>query len=92
MALSDPLITIYPNTDVWKTNNVEPKGFPATYTYDEMQAKALENNCPILVKGGVNGKWYLKGQGKSMDVIRQEIRHKHGKARKGVTLYLIENT
>ncbi len=84
--------TIFPKTDILKgCNDVEDKGYTASKTLDEMIQLALENDCPVIVKGGVNAKWYLKGKGMSMDSIRELIRQNHGKApREGITLTLIE--
>jgi hypothetical protein len=51
---------------------------------------AIQHKCPILIKNGKNGKWYLKGQGKTMEFLRSEIARKQGLSREGVCCWLLE--
>jgi hypothetical protein len=75
-----------------RQNDVEWYGFDKNKTLGEMIDLAFENECPIIQKAGPNAKWYLKGKGKSIDLIRKQIEEKCGKSRDGVICILIEYT
>lgn len=51
---------------------------------------AIKNECPIIIKNGINGKWYLKGKGKSIEYLKSKIEEKLGKSRDGVFCLLLE--
>ena len=86
-------ITKYNNCDIligWYYCNVAPLGFDKTKTIGEMIDMAIENNCPIIIKNGNNGKWYLKGQGKTIEYLKEQINENIGNHRDGVYCLLIE--
>lgn len=70
-------------------NNVERYGFEKTKTEGEMIDLAIKNECPIIIKNG-NGKWYLKGKGKTIEYLKSKIDEKIGKSRDGVFCLLLE--
>ena len=51
---------------------------------------AVLHNCPIIIKNGKKGKWYLKGKGKSTEYLKSEINKQIGKSRDGVFCLLFE--
>ena len=51
---------------------------------------AVKHGCPIIIKSGKNGKWYLKGNGYTIKHIKNEINIKSGKFRDGVYCLLLE--
>ncbi len=84
-------ITKFENCDILiGNNNVERLGFDKIKTLGEMIDLAINNNCPIIIKGGVNAKWYLKGQGKDIDYLKNKINENIGQHCNGVCCYLIE--
>ena len=84
-------ITRYLKCDILiNQNDIEPHGFEKTKTETEMIALAIQHGCPIIVRNGKQGKWYLKGKGKPMDVLKQKIEEQFGNAREGVFCLLIE--
>lgn len=72
------------------SNDVEEKGFPKTHTLEQMMTMAIEHKCPIIIKNGTNGKWYLKGKSKSLDELKHLIAMNRGLSRDGVDCYLLE--
>jgi len=59
-------ITRYIKCDILlHKNDVEWYGFDKTKSEGEMIDLAVKNECPIIIKNGKNGKWYLKGKGKN---------------------------
>ena len=71
-------------------NNVERYGFEKTKSEGEMIDLAIKNDCPIIIKNGINGKWYLKGKGKPIEYLKSKIDEKLGKSRDGVFCLLLE--
>jgi hypothetical protein len=71
-------------------NDVELYGFPKSKTEGEMIDLAIEFRCPIIVKNGIKGKWYLKGKGKHIIELKSKIDKNLGKSRDGVFCLLIE--
>jgi hypothetical protein len=71
-------------------NDVEKCGFDKNKTEGEMIDLAVENSCPIIIKNGKNGKWYLKGKGKTIENLKSKINEKIGKSRNGVFCLLLE--
>jgi len=71
-------------------NNVERLGFEKTKTLGEMINLALIHKCPIIIKNGNKGKWYLKGQNKTIEFLKGEIDKKKGTTRQGVICYFLE--
>jgi hypothetical protein len=51
----------------------EWKGFHKDSTIGQMIDLAIIYNCRVIVKNGNKGKWYLKGQGKSIEFLENEI-------------------
>ncbi len=86
-------ISKYDNCDIlrgWNCNNVQSNGFDKNKSLGEMIDMALNNNCKIIIKSGYNGKWYLKGQGKSINYLKIKINQNIGRFHDGVTCYLVE--
>ena len=71
-------------------NDVDWYGFDKTKTEREMIQLAIEHQCPIIIKNGINGKWYLKGKGKTIDYLKSLIYEKVGLSRNGVFCLLLE--
>ncbi len=71
-------------------NDVEWHGFEKTKTEGEMIDLAVKNECPIIIKNGINGKWYLKGKGKPIEYLKSKIDERLGKSRDGVFCLLLE--
>ena len=70
----------YYGSDCFKGNNdIEPKGFPETYTEEQMIALAIKYRCPLIARGGINGKWYLKCKNKKYEVLTQKLIEHTGK-------------
>ena len=99
--LSMASITKHPDTDFWcgtKYNNIQCYGFDGLLSYGEMIDMALKHRCPIIVKvgkgtkKGKEGKWYLKGNGRTKDEIQRQIEKHKGnfKGKKNVTLYFVD--
>jgi hypothetical protein len=86
-------ITKYNNCDIligWNYNNIEINGYTKEKTLGEMIDLALLNECPIIIKNGYNGKWYLKGKNKDIDFLKNKINENIGIHRDGIICYLIE--
>jgi len=72
-------VTLYRNTDIYGgVNDVERLGFDKNMTFGAILDLATLHRCPVIVKNG-NGKWYLKGQGKTPEDIAQKIEQHKGK-------------
>ena len=71
-------------------NDVERYGFDKNKTEGEMIDLAVKNGCPIIIKNGKKGKWYLKGKGKPSEFLKNKIREEKGKSRDGVYCLLFE--
>jgi hypothetical protein len=83
--------TRYLNCDILlHKNDVDFYGFSKTKTEEEMIDLAIKNECPIIIKNGINGKWYLKGKGKTIEYLKGKINEKIGKSRDGVFCLLLE--
>ena len=67
----------------------EKYGYSRNLTLEEMISIAVENRCPIIVRGGNNAKWYLKGNNKTEDVVREKISKNDLNKWKRRTLYFI---
>ena len=84
-------ITRYKNCDILiGQNDIEYYGFDKTKTEGEMIDLAIIHNCPIIIKNGLNGKWYLKGKTKSIDILKNKIEQNIDKFRDGVFTLLLE--
>ncbi len=71
-------------------NDIELYGYDKNKTIGEMIDLAALNQCPIIIKNGLEGKWYLKGKGKTVEYLKNKIEEQKGKSRYGVRCYLIE--
>jgi hypothetical protein len=71
-------------------NDVERYGFEKTKTEGEMIDLAIKHKCHIIIKNGINGKWYLKGKGEQIEYLKSKIDEKLGKSRDGVFCLLLE--
>jgi hypothetical protein len=84
-------ITRYIKCDILRhTSDIEFYGFDKTKTEGEMIDLAVKNGSHIIVKNGKNGKWYLKGKGKSIEYLKSKIDENVGKFRDGVFCLLLE--
>jgi hypothetical protein len=84
-------ITRFSNCDILiSKNDIEFYGFPKTKTEGEMIDLAVKHGCPIIVKNGKKGKWYLKGQGKQIAELKSKINENLGKSRDGVFCLLLQ--
>jgi hypothetical protein len=84
-------ITRFSKCDLLRNNNdVEKYGFDKSKTEGEMIDLAIENRCNIIIKNGINGKWYLKGKGKTIEYLKSKINENLGKSREGVFCLLLE--
>lgn len=84
-------ITRYLKCDILlHKNDVEQYGFDKTKTEGEMIDLAVKNECPIIIKNGINGKWYLKGKGLTVEYLKSKINEKIGESRDGVYCLLLE--
>jgi hypothetical protein len=84
-------ITRYANCDILlHKNDVELNGFDKTKTEGEMIDLAVKHGCPIIIKNGPNGKWYLKGNGQSIEFLKSAINKQVGQSRDNVFCLLLE--
>ena len=84
-------ITRYSKCDILlHKNDIEWYGFDNNKTEGEMIDLAIKYGCPIIIKNGRNGKWYLKGKGKSIEYLKNKIQENIGKSRNGVFCLLLE--
>jgi hypothetical protein len=67
----------------------EKYGYSRSLTLEEMIPIAVEYRCPVIVRGGTNAKWYLKGNNKTEDVVREKISKSDMNKWKRRTLYFI---
>lgn len=71
-------------------NDIERYGFSAKFTEEEMIALAMKHGCRIVVKNGKKGKWYLKGKGKSIQCLQNDLDCAPDKFRDGVYTLLLK--
>jgi len=84
-------ITRYLKCDIlFHINDIEHNGYDKNITECTMIDLAVLNNCPIIIKNGKKGKWYLKGREKSIEYLKSEINKQIGKSRNGVFCLLLE--
>ena len=84
-------ITRYLNCDILiRQNDIEYYGFDKNKSEGEMIDLAIKNGCSIITKNGKNGKWYLKGKGKTTEYLKDKIEKHIGNSRDGVFCLLIE--
>ena len=70
-------ITRYLKCDIDRSyGDIQPLGYEKTKTEGEMIDLACLHGCKVIVKNGINGKWYLKGKTKTAYVQATE---KYGK-------------
>lgn len=70
-------------------NDIEKRGFAKTLSEEEMIQHAIKYGCPIVVKNGKKGKWYLKGRGIPHEALSQKIANNLGTSREGVYTILL---
>jgi hypothetical protein len=81
----------YHNCDVFRgNNNIQKKGFDGKLSEKHMIQLAIEHGCPLIVRSGIKGKWYLKGKGKSIDELKEKIEKNKGNSGDGVFTILLE--
>lgn len=86
-----PNITKYEKTGLDGKNYIEEYGYAAERTEEEMIQLAIENMCPVIVKNGITGKWYLKGRGRQITELKTKLEQNRGNApRDGVYCILVE--
>ena len=72
-------------------NDVEKYGFAKTISEEEMIQLAIKHGCPVIIKNGKKGKWYLKGRGITHEALRQKIANNLGEKREGVYTILLSD-
>ena len=89
--MSNPNYQVFMNTDIlrWNGGDIERLGYPKTHTQEEMYVLARRYGCKIITKNGYNGKWYLKGKGKTIEELKEAINHNRGNSRAGVYCILL---
>jgi hypothetical protein len=65
-------------------NHVSQRGFDKTMKEEDIIRIAIENWCPIIVKNGKNGRWYLRGRGKTTEFLQSQLEQNAGNHRDGV--------
>ena len=67
------VIDIKTNCDIirWKGGDIKPRGYSSKTTEEQMYKLAYEHKCPIIVRAGFKGRWYLKGRGYSREILQQ---------------------
>ena len=83
-------ITRFSNCDILINWGKSKEGYPSTKTEEEMINLAVQQGCPIIVKNGKKGKWYIKGKDKTIEFLKHKIEEQIGKQRDGVFLLLLE--
>ena len=84
-------ITRYNNCDILiGSNDISHLGFDKTKTEGEMIDLAVKNGCSIIIRAGKNGKWYLKGKGKSKEYLKNKIQENINKHRDGMFCLFLE--
>jgi hypothetical protein len=86
----EPIITRYDKCDISGKNYIEENGFDKNLSEAEMIEKAIQHKCPILIRNGRNGKWYLKSLGRNIEELKEKLAENTGKSRDGVYVLLIE--
>ncbi len=82
--LLSPKITKFECIDILnKKNDIEPNGFDKNLTKNEIINLAIKYNCPLIVKDGNKGKWYLKGKGRTTNYLKSKINKKYAKINSG---------
>lgn len=89
--MSNPNYQVFMNTDIlrWNGGDIERLGYPKTHTQEDMYVLARRHGCKIITKNGYNGKWYLKGKGKTMEELKEAINRNRGNSREGVYCILL---
>jgi len=89
--MSNPDCQKFLNTDIlrWNGGDIKRLGFPKTHTEAEMYTLARCYGCKIITKNGKNGKWYLKGKGRTLEALKGEINKNRGNSRDGVYCLLL---
>ena len=70
-------------------NDIEKRGFAKTLSEEEIIQLAIKNSCPLVVKNGKKGKWYLRGRGIPREIIRTRLTDNLGISRDGVYSLLL---
>lgn len=84
-------ITRYDNCDILiHQADIERLGFDKTKTEEEMVQLAIEHGCKVITRNGNNGKWYLKGKGRTIYSLKEKLDKNLGKYRDGVYCLLLE--
>jgi len=84
-------ITRYLRCDILaNSNDIEQYGYDKNLSEGNLIDLAVINNCPIIIKGGKDGKWYLKGKGKKLEYLKTKISNNIGKSREGIFCLLLE--
>jgi hypothetical protein len=70
-------------------NDIEKRGFAKTLSEEEIIQLAIKHSCPLVVKNGKKGRWYLKGRGIPREMIRTRLTENLGISRDGVYSLLL---
>ena len=70
-------------------NEIERLGYESNTSMGHMIDLALEHKCRVIIKNGVNGKFYLKCKDMSYNDVLTLAQAKEGKMRDGVLCYVL---
>ena len=80
------------NCDILVNWSESKDGLSKNFSQYDIINKAILGGYKIVVKHGVNGKWYLKGKEREIGDLKEKINANMGKSRDGVYCILIEKT
>ena len=74
------VLTRYEKTDILKgDDSVDKYGFDKNFSEKEIIKIAIKYNVNIIVRGGLNAKWYLKGKGRTINELRDKLEQFKGR-------------
>jgi hypothetical protein len=89
--MSGKIIRYEVKTDIFKGKRYDDFLLSKDTPFISVYNTAIAIKSKVIIKAGINGKWYLKGKDKQLDVLQQKINEKKGlEEREGFELWLIE--
>ena len=73
-------------------NEIERLGYSGKTSMGNIIDLALEHKCRVIIKNGVNGKYYLKCKDMSYNDVLPLAQAKEGQMRDGVLCYVLNTT
>ena len=73
-------------------NEIERLGYSGKTSMGHIIDLALEHKCRVIIKNGVNGKYYLKCKDMSYNDVLLLAEAKEGQMRDGVLCYVLNTT